>query len=67
MAAMVMDEEWEVLARFLPTDWRELARETGAMQRARGAITSPESVSACRAAAATNPIQNSHANESLRQ
>lgn len=42
MVAMVMDEEWEVLARFLPTDWRELARETGAMQRARGAITSPE-------------------------
>lgn len=37
-----MDEEWEVLARLLPLGWRDLARETGAMQRARGAITSPE-------------------------
>lgn len=42
MAATVMDEEWEVLARLLPPNWRELARETGAMQRARGAITSPD-------------------------
>ena len=37
-----MDEEWELLASFLPAEWRELARETGAMRRARGEITSPE-------------------------
>ena len=42
MAATVMAEEWEVLARFFPPGWRELARETGAMRRARGAITSPD-------------------------
>lgn len=37
-----MDEEWELLARFLPAGWRELAKETGAMRRARGEITDPE-------------------------
>ena len=37
-----MDEEWELLASFLPAEWRELARETGAMRRARGEITSPD-------------------------
>ena len=37
-----MDEEWELLASFLPAEWRDLARETGAMRRARGEITSPE-------------------------
>src|SRR3989304_6680366 len=37
-----MDEEWEVLARLLPLGWRDLARETGAMPRARGEIPSPE-------------------------
>ena len=42
MAGTVMAEEWEVLARFFPPGWRELARETGAMRRARGAITSPD-------------------------
>jgi len=42
MPATVMDEEWGVLASFLPDGWRELAKDTRAMQRARGAITSPE-------------------------
>lgn len=37
-----MDEEWAVLTRFLPEDWRGLARETGAMRRARGAVRSPD-------------------------
>lgn len=37
-----MDEEWALLAGFLPEGWRELARETGAMRRARGDITSAE-------------------------
>jgi hypothetical protein len=39
-----MDEEWDVLASLLPEDWRELARKTGAMRRARGAIGSPETL-----------------------
>ena len=34
-----MDEEWELLAGFLPEGWRALAAETGAMQRARGGAT----------------------------
>lgn len=38
----VIDEEWAVLASLLPDGWRELARETGAMTRARGEVTSPE-------------------------
>jgi hypothetical protein len=42
MAETIMDEEWELLASFLPAEWRDLARETGAMRRARGEITSPE-------------------------
>ena len=37
-----MDEEWAVLASLLPEGWQELARETGAMRRARGGIRSPE-------------------------
>lgn len=37
-----MDEEWCVLASLLPNEWEELARETGAMRRARGEVTSPE-------------------------
>ncbi len=32
----VLDEEWEFLTAFLPKDWREHARVTGALQRARG-------------------------------
>jgi DDE family transposase len=31
-----MDEEWQLLTSLLPEGWRELARETGAMRRARG-------------------------------
>jgi hypothetical protein len=42
MVTTLMDEEWRLLTSFLPAGWRELARETGAMQRARGEITSPE-------------------------
>ncbi|MCC7171476.1 MAG: IS4 family transposase [Planctomycetes bacterium] len=42
MDATLMDEEWAVLASLLPEGWRELARETGAMRRARGGIQSPE-------------------------
>jgi hypothetical protein len=37
----IIDEEWAVLAGLLPEGWRELARETGAIRRARG-ITDPE-------------------------
>jgi IS4 transposase len=36
----VLDEEWELLAGLLPTNWRELARECGAIKRERG-ITDP--------------------------
>lgn len=39
-----MEEEWDLLAAFLPEGWRELAAETGAMQRARGEIRSPETL-----------------------
>lgn len=39
-----MDEEWCVLATLLPDGWRKLARESGAMRRARGGITSPEAL-----------------------
>lgn len=42
MNTTLMDEEWEVLASFLPRGWRELARQTGAMRRARGAVRTPE-------------------------
>ena len=42
MTVTLMDEEWDLLASFLPDGWRDLARETGAMRRARGEITSPE-------------------------
>src|SRR3990172_2767930 len=42
MAVTLMEEEWNLLASLLPEGWRELARETGAMQRARGEITSAE-------------------------
>jgi hypothetical protein len=36
MAGSLLDEEWEVIASFLPDGWRELARSTGALRRARG-------------------------------
>ena len=42
MPTAVMDEEWELLASFLPVDWRDMAKKTGAMRRARGEISSPE-------------------------
>ena len=42
MAVTLMEEEWNLLASLLPEGWRELARETGAMQRARGEITNAE-------------------------
>ena len=32
----LLDEEWEFLTDFLPQDWREQARTTGALRRARG-------------------------------
>jgi hypothetical protein len=35
MRADILAEEWGVLTRFLPDNWRELARSTGALQRAR--------------------------------
>jgi transposase len=44
MSTTLMDEEWSVLASLLPEGWREMARETGAMRRARGGITSPEAL-----------------------
>ena len=34
--ANLLDEEWEFLTDFLPLDWREQARSTGALRRARG-------------------------------
>jgi hypothetical protein len=37
----LLDEEWELLAEFLPKDWRELARSTGALRRARN-VASPD-------------------------
>ncbi len=44
MTRQVTDEEWCVLASLLPEDWRELARETGAIRRARGAISNPDTL-----------------------
>ena len=35
MRSDILAEEWGVLTRFLPEGWRELARSTGALQRAR--------------------------------
>ncbi len=34
--ANLLDEEWEFLTEFLPADWRDQARSTGALRRARG-------------------------------
>lgn len=42
--ATLLDEEWGVLASLLPEKWRELARETGAIRRARGAVDGPETL-----------------------
>ncbi|HTE17036.1 MAG TPA: IS4 family transposase [Armatimonadota bacterium] len=35
MRSDILEEEWGVLTRFLPDGWRELARSTGALKRAR--------------------------------
>lgn len=35
MRTDILAEEWSVLTQFLPEGWRELARSTGALQRAR--------------------------------
>ena len=35
MRADILAEEWSVITRFLPEDWQELARTTGALRRAR--------------------------------
>ena len=35
MNARLLDEEWNILTDFLPTDWREQARQCGALRRAR--------------------------------
>jgi len=40
----LLDEEWGILASLLPDNWRELARKTGAIQRARGAVDGPETL-----------------------
>ena len=44
MTVTLMEEEWAILAAFLPEGWRELASETGAMQRARGKSRSPDTL-----------------------
>ncbi|MBI2567076.1 MAG: IS4 family transposase [Candidatus Schekmanbacteria bacterium] len=38
----LMEEEWHVLASLLPNGWQGLARELGAMRRARGEVRTPE-------------------------
>jgi hypothetical protein len=38
MSRTQLDKEWRVIASLLPPRWRELARTTGAMRRARGGI-----------------------------
>lgn len=35
MRSDILAEEWSILTRFLPEGWRDLARSTGALQRAR--------------------------------
>jgi hypothetical protein len=35
MRADILEEEWGVITRFLPDEWRELARSTGTLKRAR--------------------------------
>ena len=35
MRADILEREWSVITRFLPEGWRDLARSTGALQRAR--------------------------------
>lgn len=38
MNTTALDKEWGVVTSLLPADWRQLARTTGAMRRARGQI-----------------------------
>lgn len=44
MVGTAMNEEWELLASFLPAGWQDLAKKTGAMRRARGGIATPEAL-----------------------
>jgi hypothetical protein len=39
----ILDEEWRLLASFLPQDWRALARTQGAIRRERG-VTDPDAL-----------------------
>ena len=41
MRSDILEEEWGVIARFLPKGWQELARSTGALRRARQ-VSSPD-------------------------
>lgn len=41
MRSDILEEEWGVIARFLPEGWQELARSTGALRRARQ-VSSPD-------------------------
>src|SRR5437763_7060927 len=40
MAPLLVDEEWKIIEGLLPSEWRDLARKTGAIRRERG-ITDP--------------------------
>lgn len=42
METTLYDEEWRIIADMLPAGWSAMARETGAMRRARGGVKSPE-------------------------
>ena len=42
MSTALLDNEWEILAGLLPADWRELAKETGAMRRRSGELQDPQ-------------------------
>jgi len=44
MNTTLMDEEWGLLAALLPAGWRDLARETGAMRRARGGVKAKKKI-----------------------
>jgi hypothetical protein len=44
MSTRVTDEEWCVLASLLPEGWREMARGTGAIRRARGSAKDPDTL-----------------------
>ncbi len=40
----LLDEEWRILASLLPRNWRALAAQTKAVQRARGPLKDPETL-----------------------